>query len=106
MFDLISEWVKKYDNVKGVSWWDRGAKPNLQEAKEGWGDHLCLMAGVDHTNTLVESQDAIEAEIKNACEVAMEGSGLILAPGCEVAPQTPKENMKAYFKLARKYGKY
>lgn len=106
MFDLISEWVKTYKNVKGVSWWDRGATPNLKEAKAAWGDHLCLMAGCDHTNTLLDTPAAIEAEVKDACETAMEGSGLILAPGCEVPPQTPWDNMKAFFKAARKYGKY
>lgn len=107
MFDLIEEYAREYDNVKGISWWDQGADPNLEEAKKGWGDILAIMAGVDHTETLVDGPvDAIEAQIKKSCEIAMEGGGFILAPGCEVAPQTPKENQKAYIKAARKYGKY
>jgi uroporphyrinogen-III decarboxylase len=36
----------------------------------------------------------------------MHGSGLILAPGCEIAPQTPIEHMKVGLRAARKYGKY
>jgi len=107
MFDLVAEWAKKYENVKGISWWDFGAKPNLKEAKEGWGDVLCLMSGIDHTNNLVNGSTAdVEREIQNACKTAMKGSGLILNPGCEIAPHTPVENMRAAVKAARKYGKY
>jgi uroporphyrinogen decarboxylase len=106
MFDVVRDYAKAHDNVKGISWWDRGASPNLEEAKKGWGDELCLMAGVDHTNTLTSTPDEIEAEIKNACEVAMEGSGLIMAPGCEISPKTPWDNMKAYFELVKKHGTY
>lgn len=107
MFDVVADYVKEYSNVKGISWWDRGATPNLKEAKEKWGDLLALMAGCDHTTTLVEGPvSAIEAEVKESCEVAMEGGGFILAPGCEISPKTPTEHMKAYFKAARKYGKY
>jgi MtaA/CmuA family methyltransferase len=107
MFNLVDEWSKKYKNVKGISWWDAGAKPNLKEAKEGWGKQLCLMTGIDHTNTFVNGSTAdVEAEIKRSCEIGMKGSGLILNPGCEIAPHTPLANMKAAVKAARKYGKY
>ncbi len=107
MFDLVAEWADKYDHVKGISWWDFGAKPNLKEAKEGWGKRLCLMTGIDHTNNLVNgSTQDVENEIANACKIGMKGSGLILNPGCEIAPHTPVENLKAAVKAARKYGKY
>jgi uroporphyrinogen-III decarboxylase len=107
MFDLVNEWSRKYKHVKGISWWSEGAKPNLKEAKEGWGKHLCLMSGIDHTNTLVGGPaSAIEAEIERSCKTAMHGSGLILAPGCEIAPQTPIEHMRVGLRAARKYGKY
>ncbi|MFP4170429.1 MAG: uroporphyrinogen decarboxylase family protein [Methanomassiliicoccales archaeon] len=107
MFDVVNEYATNHKNVKGISWWDRGATPNLKEAKEGWGDNLCIMAGVDHTDTLTTGSAAdIEREVKEACQWAMEGSGFILAPGCEISPKTPWDNMRTYFKAARKYGKY
>jgi uroporphyrinogen-III decarboxylase len=90
MFEVIEDYKKKYKNVKAISWWDKGAKPNLKEAKDKYGKSLALMSGIDHTNTLVSGTPAdIDAEIRDACKVAMHGSGLILAPGCEVSPKTP-----------------
>ena len=107
MFEIISDYARKTKNVRGISWWDRGATPNLVDAKKNWGDVLCLMAGVDHTNTLATGTPAeIEKEVEDACKKAMKGSGFILAPGCDISPKTPKENMVAMVKAARKYGKY
>lgn len=107
MFDIVNEWARDFKNVKGISWWDRGAKPNLKEAKDKWGKSLCLMSGIDHTNTLVTGTPAdVEKEIADSCKIAMHGSGLILAPGCEVSPVTPHANMKAAIKSARTHGKY
>jgi len=107
MFNLVAEYAKEFKQVKGISWWDAGAKPNLKEAKEKWGKQLCLMAGIDHTNTFVNgTTDDVEKEIERSCKTAMQGSGLILNPGCEIAPHTPLANMKAAVKAARKYGKY
>ena len=106
MFDLVEEWRKTYKNVKGISWWSQGATPNLKDAKAKWGK-LCLMSGIDHTNTLVTGTPAdIDKEIAQSCQEAMHGSGLILAPGCEVSPKTPWDNMRAAVKAARKHGKY
>jgi len=107
MFDLVAEWADKYKHVAGISWWSEGAKPNLKEAKDGWGKRLCLMSGIEHTTTLVTGSPAeIEQNIENACKVGMPGSGLILSPGCEIAPHTPVANMRTALKAARKYGKY
>jgi len=107
MFDIIAEYSRSTKNTKGISWWDKGAKPNLKEAKEGWGKDLCLMSGIDHTNTLTDgTPETIDKEIEEACKIAMPGSGFILAAGCDISPKTPKENMRAYIKAARKHGKY
>ncbi|MBC7107737.1 MAG: hypothetical protein H5T41_02940 [Methanomassiliicoccales archaeon] len=107
MFEIIDDYRKKFKNVKAISWWDRGAKPNLAEAKATYGKNLALMAGIDHTNTLVSgTPDDVAAEIRNACETAKEGSGFVLAPGCEVSPKTPWPNMRAAINAARRYGKY
>jgi MtaA/CmuA family methyltransferase len=106
MFELVDEWRQKYKNVKAISWWSAGASPNLKQAKEKY-PKLTLMSGIDHTNTLVTGTPAdIEKEIAKSCQEAMHGAGLILAPGCEIAPQTPHDNMRAAIKAARKHGKY
>jgi uroporphyrinogen decarboxylase len=107
MFDVVADMAKASSNVKGISWWDQGAKPNLKEAKTKWGKQLALMAGYDHTNTMVTGTPTdVEKQVAESCKIAMPGSGFILAPGCEVSPKTPRYNMKALIKAARKYGKY
>ena len=107
MFEIISEYAKKTKNCRGISWWDRGATPNLKDAKAKYGDVLTLMCGVDHTNTLSTGTPAdVEKEVENACKTAMKGSGFILAGGCDINPKSPKENMEMMVKAGRKYGKY
>ena len=106
MFDLVDEWRQDFRSVKGVSWWSQGATPNLKEAKQKW-PKLVLMSGIDHTNTLVIGSPAdIDKEVAQACDDAMQGSGLIVAPGCEPSPKTPRDNMIAAVKAARKHGEY
>jgi uroporphyrinogen-III decarboxylase len=65
------------------------------------------MSGIDHTNTLITGSPAdVDKEIAQSCHEAMHNGGLILAPGCEVSPKTPWDNMRAAVKAARKHGKY
>lgn len=99
--DLIS-----YPNTKGINWWDRGAKPNLKEAKQKYGDRICLMGGLDQTTTLVMGTPAdVENEAKDAIEAAKAGGGFILAPGCEISPKASLESIKAAVRTAEKYGR-
>ena len=106
MFELVDEWRTKYNNVKAISWWSQGATPNLKDAKAKW-PKLTLMSGIDHTNTLITGSPVdVDKEIAQSCKEAMHGGGLILAPGCEVSPKTPWDNMRAAVKAARKHGKY
>lgn len=105
LFDLMDEW-RKTGKIKGVSWWSQGSTPDLKEAKKGW-PYLCLMSGMDHTNTLPNgSPEAIDEEVAQSCREAMHDGGFILAPGCEPSPKTPSENLKAAVRSARKHGKY
>jgi uroporphyrinogen-III decarboxylase len=66
---------------------------------------FCLL--IDHTNTLViGSPPDIEKEVAQACQDAMQGGGLIMAPGCEPSPKTPRDNIRAAVEATRKHGKY
>jgi uroporphyrinogen decarboxylase len=104
-FDLVDEWRRSFD-IKGISWWSQGSNPNLKEAKEKWSE-LCLISGIDHTHTLPNgTPEKIEDEIAQSSRDAKDGGGFILAPGCEISPKTPQDNLRAAVKAARKYGKY
>jgi len=95
-------------NSPGINWWDRGSKVDLVEAKEKYGKKACLVAGLDQTNTLMYgTPEEVEAEAKDAIEKGkLTENGFILSPGCEIAPETPFENMKAAVRATEKYGQY
>jgi uroporphyrinogen decarboxylase len=50
--------------------------------------------------------EEIERVTKDAIDKAGMGGGLMLAPSCEVPPDTPSENFKRWVELAHTYGKY
>lgn len=105
-FKLAAELYE--DKTQGISWWDRGASPSLEKAKKEYGDRFTMMAGIDHTETLLNgTPEEVKAEVKDAIETAaVGGKRMIVAPGCEIAPQTPFENMEAAINAAREYGNY
>jgi uroporphyrinogen-III decarboxylase len=48
----------------------------------------------------------IERETKQLIDDAGRGGGLMLAPSCEVPPDTPPENFKHWVDVAHGYGSY
>jgi uroporphyrinogen decarboxylase len=99
--------LREYPPVQVLSWWDRGSNLSLKEAKEKYGKEIVLSAGIDQTRTLIfGSVKDVEEEAKDAIKTAGEGGGFILSPGCEVAPQSPPENIMAMVNAVKKYGTY
>jgi uroporphyrinogen-III decarboxylase len=99
--------LKEYPPVQVLSWWDRGSNLSLRDAKEKYGGKVVLSAGIDQTKTLLFGKpEDVEAEAKDAIRTAASGGGFVLSPGCEVAPQTPQENILAMINAAKKYGGY
>jgi uroporphyrinogen decarboxylase len=99
--------LREYPPVQILNWWDRGSNLSLKAAKEKYGREIALCAGLDQTRTLLfGSPKDVEEEAKDAIKTAAVEGGFILAPGCEVAPQTPQENILAMINAAKKYGGY
>ena len=48
----------------------------------------------------------IEESVRQCMETAAKDSAFILAPGCEIPPETPIENIKYFMEAAHKYGSY
>lgn len=102
MFELLSE----YPNANGINWWDRGSNLNIREAKEQYGSKVCLVGGLDQTNELLYgTPEEIEAQVKDAIDNGFtDGTGFILAPGCEVSPENDLNRIKTAVEAAKKYG--
>lgn len=102
MFDILAN----YPNANGINWWDRGSNLNIAEAKEAYGTRICLVAGLDQTNELLYgTEEDIRAQTKDAIENGFgDGTGLIIAPGCEISPENSFDRIRASVKAAHKYG--
>jgi MtaA/CmuA family methyltransferase len=102
-FDLLSD----YPNCAGINWWDRGARLKIKEAKQRWGKKTCLVCGMDQTTTLmIGSMDDIKNEVKDTIQQGFaDGTGLIIAPGCEISPNTDFAKIRAMMEAAEQYGK-
>ena len=78
-------------------------KVNLKEFKEISRGRVSLMGNIDPSSILLMGN---ENDVTNAAWKCMDdaaGSGFILGSGCEVAMDTPQENIKAMVNAARNY---
>ena len=99
--------IIKFDHVMGFSWWDKGAKPSLKEAKEKFKDRAVLVCGLDQNRTLLFGNPIdVEREVKESIKIGAPGGGFILATGCELSARTLDENIVAAVGAAKKFGKY
>jgi len=80
---------------------------NLKEAKEKWGDRLCLWGNIDLVNTLpYGTLEEVEAEVKQRIEDAGKGGGYICATANSIANFCKLENVLAMTAAVRKHGRY
>ena len=79
---------------------------DLAEAKKLYGDKITFMGYVDLIYTLQQgSVEDVKQQVKYACEVGGKGGGFILGTSDSMREGTPIENIDAYFKYAREFGK-
>jgi uroporphyrinogen decarboxylase len=80
---------------------------NLKEAKQKWGDRICLWGNIDLVNTLpYGTVDEVEAEVKQRIEDAGKGGGYICATANSITNFCKMENVLAMTAAVRKHGVY
>ena len=78
---------------------------DLAEAKQCIGDRVCLKGHVDLLYVIKHGTPAlIDQTVRDAIEIAAPGGGFILGTSDSIREGTPLENVRAYFRAARKYG--
>lgn len=83
-----------------------GGDCSLREAKERWGDRVCLMGGYDpHIFTLGSREDMLD-EARRCIDEAAAGGGYILANTDAIPEGADIEDVKAMVELAKRYGRY
>jgi [methyl-Co(III) methanol-specific corrinoid protein]:coenzyme M methyltransferase len=92
--DPIVEWMGQ----TGADILSLEPKASAKLARQKCGSDIILMGGVDTATTLfLKDADTV----KQGCEETIEDGIQILAPGCAVAPGTPKENLLAMVEVAK-----
>lgn len=95
MFDLLADYP-----VHAISWAATlPENPNLAEGK----DHTkkAVMGGISEKTTLKDGPpEAVADEARRAIELTG-GRRLLLAPGCSIPPQTPREHLEAVVQVVR-----
>ncbi len=87
--------------------WSIDSPVDIGAAKEAAGHRVCLVGNVSTTTLLKGTPEQVDAEAKEICGKAMGSAcGFVLGSGCEVAIETPPENIDALINAARKYGRF
>ena len=98
--DLIEIGVDMYHSIQ-----PRAIDP--LEVKRRYGDHLTLWGGFDIQQIMPEGTvEEIKSEVKRLIDGCAGGGGFILAPAHHIQPDTPIENLLAFYEAAREYGPY
>jgi len=79
---------------------------DIYKAKDMLGSRFCLMGNIQTKLLRFGTEKQIEDKTKELIEGCKEGGGYMMAEGCEIAPDTPMKNMKAWINTTLKYGTY
>jgi len=79
---------------------------DLAELKRGIGDRVCLKGYGDIVYVLARgTPEDVDRSVREAMEVGAPGSGFIYGTSDNIRPETPRDNVLAYFAAAGKYGR-
>jgi uroporphyrinogen decarboxylase len=77
-------------------------KNDLQKAREILGPDVCIIGNVNPTGTLLSgTTDMVETESAKAIEKAGRDGAFILASGCLIPNNAPRENIEALVAAAK-----
>lgn len=68
-------------------------------AKQTIGDSVCLLGNLDPSDTLLMSVDTVTEAAMVCLDKCKEGGGYVLGAGCDLAVETPIENVLAMIEL-------
>jgi uroporphyrinogen decarboxylase len=85
----------------------RTAGMDLKWFKETYGQRFAIIGNIDSSRTLpYGTPDDVEAEVREAIEVAGAGGGYVLASDHSLHDGIPIENILRMFEAGKKYGRY
>ena len=80
---------------------------SASEIKENFGDKFAFWGAIDQQYLLpMGTDEELEADIKEKCEVLGAGGGYMIAPAHIMQSDISPERVKRYIELCKKYAKY
>ena len=80
---------------------------DLADAKRRVGDRACLKGYVDQVNLICfGTPEQVRQGVRQAMEAGKEGGGFIIGTADSIRPESPVENIQAYFDAAHELGRY
>ena len=78
---------------------------DLTAAKKRIGERVCLKGHIDQVNLICRGTvDQIRSAVRTAIDTAAPGGGFILGTADSIRPESPEENIRAYFEAAHEFG--
>jgi uroporphyrinogen decarboxylase len=79
----------------------------LESALQRIGHRVCLKGHIDQVNLICFGKpEQVRQAVREALEAAKPVGGFILGTADSIRPESPPENVKAYFEAAYEFGKY
>ncbi|RKX77204.1 MAG: hypothetical protein DRP87_09790 [Spirochaetes bacterium] len=101
MDDIVFSGVDAYNNIQVI------AGMNIAEIKRKYGNKLTLIGNVDCTNIMTSPDpNIIEKAVMDTIRIASPGGGHILATDHSFHQGIPLENVDAFIRAGRRWGKY
>ena len=103
---ILDEWVDAgLEVINPVQPGVPGHEP--ADLKLQFGDRLSFWGGIDQQQLLpFGSPEEISSAVKRRVEVLGQGGGYMIAPAHIIQADTPAENLEAFLRAAKLYGKY
>lgn len=127
-FEGVKKCVQAYDSVGGFSFYHAsehkpehmkvqantgisaisvGPGVDMQAVKEAVGARVCIMGNVDPIRVLLQSNpEDVYTESKRIMEIGKQNGGYLFNSGEMIPRDVPEENMKAFIRAGKEFGKY
>jgi [methyl-Co(III) methanol-specific corrinoid protein]:coenzyme M methyltransferase len=77
-------------------------KNNVAESRSKLGDDVLILGNFDPYGTLVQME---ASQVEPVIKTCIDGGVDAVWPGCDLWPEVKKENVEAYVRAVREYGK-
>lgn len=103
----LKENINTLRGLIGLNMINVGADVDLPWLKKELSGKIGVAGNIDHLTFLPHAEpDEVMERVKQTLEANMPGGGYMLAPGCEITADTPVDNVGAFVRAARDFGRY